>query len=168
MHSLRPSVLVAALATLATFACATADSPTQPERQPANQPTATDEQPADEPAAVEPAAVENAEPLCELGERSDWKSCVGQQVRVEGNAPEFVMQHPLIGGASPDPAGPQSFQTYMDAEGAQFIVVSNDSATCSGPMTVVGSLRHIDLGGDPSTKGGYQGWALEGATITCR
>ncbi|NJK31405.1 MAG: hypothetical protein HC927_02720, partial [Deltaproteobacteria bacterium] len=106
--------------------------------------------------------------LCTLGAYAEWSKCEGQRVRIEGRAAEHVMQHPMLEqpeGLSPD--GRNTHQGYMDTDDAQIIVLTSAPFDCAAGMRVVGTLRGIELGGEPGTKGSYGGWAVEDAEVTC-
>lgn len=142
---------------------ADADSPTTGE-------AATSEKaaPSDAVAPVEtepPASTETAEvdpSLCVPASYEQWATCEGKRVQVDGRNPEMVNQHPMMNG-------PDTEQGYLDVEGGgQIVIVSSEPVSCKGAMRVVGTLRGIDLGGAPGTKESYQGWMIEGATVTCR
>lgn len=128
------------------------------------QPTKAAEAKAPEAATPEPASA--ADGLCSRGSEG-WEPCDGKRVRIEGRAPQMVMQHPLLAGGPP---GVETVhQSYLEVEsGAQFIVLSEAKNTCEGAMVVTGTLGSIDLGGAPGTKDSYQGWKVADATIECR
>lgn len=116
-----------------------------------------------EPA--KPAEAQPAEGLCPLGD-GEWKACDGKRVRLEGRAPMMVMQHPVV---AMGPPGEPQHQDYLElANGAQIIVVSKKRVDCSGAMVVTGTLRSIDLGGEPGTKNSYRGWQVADAEVECR
>jgi hypothetical protein len=120
--------------------------------------------------ASEPAAAPAEDGLCSLAAPSEWSTCDGQRVRIQGRAPTMVMQHPMRNqpeGLSPD--GRNTHQGYMDTDRAQMIILTKAPFNCSGEMTVVGTLREIKASGDPGVKGkdSYGGWSLEDAEVTC-
>lgn len=153
MRRLLPCVLVVFAA-----ACAT---PSEPEPEPS------------EPSQAEPSVVAEAEPsadpsqatdpsLCQPGD--DWAACVGKRVQIDGKAPEFVQQHPMMTGPFDDGWK----QDYMDvSEAMQIIVITKEPGKCKGAMRVVGMLEGIDLGGEPGTKQSYGGWVVREAEVTC-
>lgn len=113
-----------------------------------------------EPANTESAAVDSS--LCMPASYEQWSTCEGQRVQVDGRNPEMVHQHPMMNG-------PETEQGYLDVEGGrQVVIVSSEPVSCKGAMRVVGTLRGIDLGGEPGTKESYAGWVIEDATVTCR
>jgi hypothetical protein len=115
-----------------------------------------------EPTEVETAAVETVDPnMCVLVE-GEWAACEGKLVQIDGTNAEMVQQHPMVNG-------PDTEQGYLDVEGGgQIIIVSQRAVDCDGPMRVVGTLRGVDLGGEPNTKSSYQGWMIEFARFTCQ
>lgn len=148
---------------LALLGCARASTP-ESTPEPATEPVE-----AEGPApATESAAAPIEEGLCALGSVAEWGACEGQRVQLRGRAAEHVQQHPILAvpeDVSPD--GRNSQQGYIDAEGVQLIVLTKAPFDCRGAVSVVGTLRGIDLGGEPGTKGSYSGWALEDAAVTC-
>ena len=145
---------------LALFACASSSAApptaTPPEGDPPSQPAEV-EGPA---PATESASVASEEGLCALGPLGEWAACDGQRVQLRGTMSEHVSQHPML-------SGPDEEQGYVDAEGTQLIVLTKTPIACDGAVSVVGTLRGIDLGGEPGTKNSYGGWAIESATVTC-
>jgi hypothetical protein len=133
----------------------------------------SDDPTTSEPAGVEPAVVAEAEPsadpsqttdpsLCQVAD--DWAACVGKRVQIDGKAPEFVQQHPMMTGPFDDGWK----QDYMDvSEAMQIIVLTKEPGKCKGAMRVVGTLEGIDLGGEPGTKESYGGWVVREAEVTC-
>lgn len=107
------------------------------------------------------------EALCSPGAPGDgWQACDGKRVRLEGRAPQMIMQHPMMDFGPP---GQERHQSYLDVEGgAQVIVISEAKNTCEGAMIVTGTLRSIDLGGQPGTKESYRGWQVSDAVVECR
>jgi hypothetical protein len=135
-----------------------ADTPTTGEAavgEDAVAPVESEPPPSPESAAVDPS-------LCVPASYEQWTTCEGKRVQVDGRNPEMVGQHPMMNG-------PDTEQGYLDVEGGgQIVIVSSEPVTCKGAMRVVGTLRGNDLGGEPGTKESYQGWVIEGATVTCR
>lgn len=135
------------------------------------QPEGATQQPAAEAPKAEAkveakAEAKPAEELCAKGS-DGWGACDGKRVRMEGRAPQMVMQHPMIGGGPP---GVETVhQSYLEIEGgSQIIVLTKAPNACDGAMVVTGTLRSIDLGGEPGTKDSYKGWQVADATIECR
>lgn len=130
------------------------------------QPEGATQQPATAEAPKAAEAKGAADEFCARGS-DGWGSCDGKRVRLEGRAPEMVMQHPMMNG---DPlAAKKIHQSYLEIErGAQVIVLSEAPNACAGAMVVTGTLRSIDLGGEPGTKDSYKGWQVADATIECR
>jgi hypothetical protein len=152
-------VLVLALA-FTTLAC-------NPSKTQEPESTAVKEPPA-EPSVAEPVETPAAEDeaFCNLGAPDTWSSCEGQRVKLEGKEPEPGMmgQHPMLN--FPDEKG-ERFQSYLDVQGVQVIVISREEVACQGERTVIGVLRGVDLGGEPGTKESYAGWSVEEAEVTC-
>ncbi len=108
-----------------------------------------------------------APPVCEPGPQVPWENCADRLVQLKGKAPTLVAQHPMLTGPS-GPGMPPSHQGYIELEGArQVIVISKEPISCNGPMRVLGTLRAVDLGGEPGTKESYRGWAVHNATVYC-
>lgn len=135
--------------------------------------TPSEPEPSEPAAETEPAVVAEAEPttdpssvgdanLCQLAD--DWSSCVGQRVQIDGNAPEFVQQHPMM--TMPDDDWKQDYMDVGDG-GRQIIVLTREPGKCKGAMRVVGMLDGIDLGGEPGTKQSYGGWVVREAEVSC-
>lgn len=126
---------------------------------------------AEDPAEVAPIEAEptadpstTADPsLCQLGD--DWSSCVDKRVQIDGTAPEFVMQHPMMTMGGDD----EWKQDYMDVGegGRQIIVLTREPGKCKGAMRVVGTLGGIEGRGEPGTKESYAGWVVRQAEVTC-
>lgn len=116
------------------------------------------------PVETEPTKVESApvDPnLCVPGSREEWAACEGKRTQLDGQVPEMVSQHPMIGG-------PEFEQSYVEVDGTQIIVLTREPVNCMGAMRVVGTLRGIGLGGEPGTKESYEGLSLEDAEVTCQ
>jgi hypothetical protein len=114
-------------------------------------------------ASSEPVGTEGR---CVLAD--DWSACEGQRVELRGQAPQMVMQHPLLSqpeGLSPDSRN--SYQGYVDVDGAQVIVLTKAAFACPGSMRVLGTLARVELGGEPGTKSSYAGWSISDALVTC-
>lgn len=153
-------ILASLVTPFALLACACSST------SPSSNPT-----PADQPAA-QPTEVEGPAPTTEPAAASDesmcmvnpspsvWTECEGQRVRLQGSAAEQVMQHPVL-------VPPDQHQGYMDVEDVQLIVLTKAAFDCSAAMSVVGTLRSVDMGGEPGSKDSYKGWAIEDATVTC-
>lgn len=93
--------------------------------------------------------------------------CADKFVRVQGKKPAMIHQHPVLTGMSA-PGAPRPQQDYLELpNGTQIIVLSNNPPSCSGPMRVTGTLRRIDMGGEPGTKESYKGWSIEQAEVVC-
>jgi hypothetical protein len=115
---------------------------------------------AEPPANTEAAAVDPS--LCVPASYEQWPTCEGKRVQVDGRNPEMVYQHPMMNG-------PDTEQGYLEVEGAgQIVLVTREPVTCKADMRVIGTLRAIDLGGEPGTKESYKGWVIEDAEVTCR
>jgi hypothetical protein len=146
---------------LALLACAPASSP-EPAAEPPAQPAEV-EGPA--PTHESASAPNDA---CALGPVDEWSACDGKRVQLQGRAAEHVAQHPVL--AVPEdvtPDGSNSQQGYVDAQGVQLIVLTKTPFECRGPLRVIGTLRSVDMGGEPGTKSSYSGWAIEDAEVTC-
>jgi hypothetical protein len=165
-------LLFVSLTSLASLACArssTAESTTTAEHDDAEPPTQPAEVEGPAPTSESATAAGEAG-LCALGPVAEWSACDGQRVHLRGRAAEQVMQHPVVAvpiDVSPD--GSNSHQGYMDAEGVQLIVLTKTPFDCRGAISVVGTLRGLDLGGDADTRGknSYSGWMVENAEVTC-
>lgn len=146
---------------LALLACSSSSasppSEAPPDGNPRSQPAEV-EGPA--PATESASVASEEEGLCALGPVAEWAACDGQRVRLRGEMSEHVAQHPMM-------SGPDEEQGYVDAEGTQLIVLTKTPIACAEAVSVVGTLRGIDLGGEPGTKSSYAGWAIHEATVTC-
>jgi hypothetical protein len=99
---------------------------------------------------------------------ASWSSCEGKTVRVEGKKAAVVLQHPSVAPPSLD-GSPSPVQAYLDVDGVgQVVVLGADPSTCSSSALVTGKLRAVRLGGEPGTKSSYQGWVIEGASLSCK
>lgn len=158
--------VAAVFISLTLLACAHSNTAEPDGAQPGDGDVTAQEDPSAQPAEVEgPApttesAVAIEEGLCTLGPVAEWSACDGQRVQLRGRAANDVSQHPIV--AQPE----AQHQGYMNAEGVQLIVVTKQPFGCDA-MRVVGTLRSIDLGGEPGTKRSYSGWSIDNAEVTC-
>jgi hypothetical protein len=162
LADMRVFASVVVLASVFSFGCSRsgvdADMPTTGEVSTAGEAVAPVE--SEPPSSPESAAVDSS--LCVPASYEQWATCEGKRVQVDGRHPEMVHQHPMSNG-------PDTEQGYLDVDGGgQIVIVSKQAVTCEGAMRVVGTLRGVDLGGEPGTKGSYEGWVIEDATVTCR
>jgi hypothetical protein len=149
---------------LTLFACVGCASSIPPQSEAEAQPEAAGPRPStptherDQPGTGEPRCTPT----------DDWSACEGREVELRGQAPQMVMQHPVLSqpeGLSPD--NRNSYQGYLEVDQAQVIVLTNAAFACPGAMRVVGTLARVDLGGEPGTKGSYAGWSVSDAVVTC-
>ncbi|TNE88382.1 MAG: hypothetical protein EP330_14970 [Deltaproteobacteria bacterium] len=101
------------------------------------------------PASTPATAV--AEVACSAEDPSAWEGCVGQRVRLEGQRPDVVYEHPILG----DP------QDYFQVGERQIVVLGTVEDGCTA---MSGVLDRVDMGGEPGTRGSYRGWVLRDAT----
>jgi hypothetical protein len=159
-------VFAFALPIVLTLACASSPTPEPQEDSPPPAQPAEVEGPA---PTNDPEAAAAAEGLCTPASYSEWSTCEGKRVRVNGRNAQMVMQHPIVAappGLSPD--NRNTHQGYMDVDdGGQVIVVTSEPFDCPGKMTVVGVLDGVRGNGPPGTKESYSGWSLTDAEVTC-
>lgn len=100
-----------------------------------------------------------------------WEQCLGKLVQLQGThaSPERVMQHPVVQTPQlmEDDNKSRQHQDYLDVEGRQIILLTQDKISCAGTMEVSGLLKKIDLGGEKGTKGEYKNWIVEVSDFHC-
>ena len=72
---------------------------------------------------------------------ANWNACSGYIIKISGTNPDAgagIAQHPIV-------AMPAQYQSYLDTENGQIILISDEEINCPNKMTVIGKLT-IDVG----------------------
>jgi len=139
---------------------------------PSTEATATDSAPSSaslpqrETPPQEETAASNSRCALDNADTSTWLACDGKTVQLTGPKATLITQHPIA--FDPQPNAPRAEQHYLDIAGRQVVVAAHEDPACEGDYVVNGTLRRVDLGGEPGTRGSYQGWSVTNATLSCR
>ncbi len=97
----------------------------------------------------------------------DLTPCVGKASKLTGTKPQHVTQHPIAAAPFPDANGKVWKDEVFEVGGVQIVVLVEKPSACAGQAEIVGNLRAVSGGGAPGTKGRYQGFVVDRATVRC-
>jgi hypothetical protein len=102
------------------------------------------------------------------GDRTQWAKCLNQRVQIQGLRPKTVASH--VQRTPPIPGVPPMHQSYLDAMGYQFVLLSRQPIQCPNRLAVEGVLKRFSLGPNPAQPNmpqGYSNYDIQVEKATC-
>jgi len=114
----------------------------------------------------------NAE-YCKIdeGDWDAWVACNNKYVKIIGRISDSPMQHPTGIHNTLDAITMQlrtKFENYMDINGSQIVLTSDEEINCKGRIEVEGLVDVVDLGGPDKTKQGYKNIWVKVVSFECK
>jgi flagellar biosynthesis component FlhA len=89
----------------------------------------------------------------EIPQNAKLEDFLNKTVKISGKKPKFVSQHPILTNPFSEK---KEIQSYLDTDFGQLVLISDKEIECPSEITLIGTLKHVSLGGKKNTKNSYE------------